>query len=131
MALVGCSKKEEAAVPAEGDAAETNAVEQAEQPTEEPTESVAEMAPETPPEEMEGAPVSADVSSVPQSLQAADYDAAADTLATAGKAQMTPEQQAAYNRQLYNTLDALRQKAESDARAQQAYERMGKKLMGR
>lgn len=137
LVLVGCSKKE-AAGPAEGDAGATNAAEQAEQPAEAPaeapvetpTESVAEMAPETL-EGIEQSAASADVSSVSQSLQSADYDAAADTLAAAGKAKMTPEQQAAYNAQLYRTLDALRQKAETDARAKEAYERAGRKLMGR
>lgn len=137
LALVGCSKKE-AAGPAEGDAAATNTTEQAEQaaePAAEPAvepayESPAEMAAERP-EQLEGAAVSAEVNSASQSLNASDYDSAVDSLANAGTAKMTPEQQAAYNAQLYRTLDALRQKAESDARAQQAYERAGRKLMGR
>jgi hypothetical protein len=127
FALVGCSKKQ-TTQPVE-QAAATNTTDQAEQPAEQPEEQPAEMVAEQPAEQPDGQP--ADLSGVQQNLQSQDYNAAVDALGAANMAQMTPEQKKAYQDQLYRSLDFLRQQAEKDARAQEAYQRLGRKMMGR
>jgi hypothetical protein len=72
-----------------------------------------------------------DLNGVTATLQNQDYDAAVNTLAAVSLVRMTPEQQRAYHQQLYQAQELLLQRANSDPRARQAYENLGKKVTGR
>lgn len=126
IALAGCSKKAPAADAADASGA-TN-----EQAAAEPG---AEGAPAEPapaePSTVDNAQIAQDLNAVPDTLQKQDYDNAVDTLTAANMTAQTDAQKQAYQDQLYRALDYLRQKAESDARAKEAYERLGKRMMGR
>jgi hypothetical protein len=75
--------------------------------------------------------LNADLQAVPTALQGQDYDGAVDSLATIGLAPKTAAQQEAYLQQLYQTQEYLRQRAEEDARARAAYQRLGRTMTGR
>ena len=128
VALAGCSKKEVAADDSQPPAS-TN------------TEAAAEPAPEQPAPAADAAPapevqvvdvqISKDLNALPDTLKNQDYDAAVDTLTAAKLAAMSEDQRRAYMEQMYKTLQYLQQKAETDARAQEAYQKLGRRMMGR
>ena len=126
VALAACSKKEPAADAADASAA-TNEQAAATEPGAEPAP--ADAAPAEPAQA--DAQIAADLNAVPDTLQKQEYDNAVDTLTAAGMTAQSEDQKRAYQEQLYRSLDYLRQKAESDARAKEAYERLGRRMMGR
>jgi hypothetical protein len=122
LGLVACSKKE-VAVDASEQATTTNA-----------DQAAAEAAPAdaAPAQDVQTVEVIAqDLNAVPETLQKQDYDGAVDTLTAAKLTAATPEQEKAYREQLYRTLEYLQKKAETDAKAQEAYQKLGRRMMGR
>jgi hypothetical protein len=132
LGLVGCSKKEAPAADVAQDPAAATAETPAEAPAEAPTEAAA-PAPEANTTEaaVEGGQLSQDLNAVPGSLEQANYDTAIENLAAVGYAPKTEAQEQAYQDQLRRTMEYLRQKAETDAAARAAYQKLGRATMGR
>jgi hypothetical protein len=128
--LAGCSKQEQSDAQAIPEAA-PEAVPEADQAE---AAAVQEDAPalEIAPSEYADNPlVTSDLSSVSEHLQNQDYDTAVANLLMVNMAPKNEAQQQAYRDQMYYTLEYLRQRAEQDARAQEAYQKLGRGLMGR
>jgi len=115
-ALTACSKKEAPAPPPAPDPAPA-----AQSPTAQPTTAVKPV--DTVQLENQ----------VGTALQQQNYNAAVDTLAQVNSASqnLTDEQRRQYLQQLQRTMDALAQKAATDAAAKAAYERLGRIATGR
>jgi hypothetical protein len=127
VGAVGCSRKDAAADTPQV-AAATNA-----------DGTAADAPAEAPPAEPAPAPdtgggqelIAQDLSTIPETLQKQNYDGAMDTLTAAQLTAGTPEQVKAYREQLYRTLEYLQQKKDTDAKAAEAYEKLGRRTMGR
>jgi hypothetical protein len=80
-----------------------------------------------------GDAVSQDLNSIQLVLENQDYNTAVNQLGamSAMQGQMTDAQRQAYQQQLWQAQEYLREQAKRDANAQQAYERLGKQMMGR
>ena len=72
-----------------------------------------------------------DMTAASQSLNAGDYDRAITTLITMDQVPKSAAAEAAWRAYYYQQVEALRQKAEFDENARQAYQRMGRQMMGR
>jgi Skp family chaperone for outer membrane proteins len=127
LGLAACSKKE-VAVDASDPAAGTNADQvTAETPPAEPAPAEAPPAQDVQVVEV----IAQDLNAVPETLEKQNYDGAVDALTAAKLTAGTPEQVKAYREQLYRAIEYLQKKAETDAKAQEAYQRLGKQMMGR
>ena len=130
LGLAGCSKKESADVSQETPA--TNDQAAADQAVAEPAAEPAPAEPAPAPDPaVDNAMIAQDLNAVPDTLQKQDFDGAVDALSAANLAAQTDEQKRAYQEQLYRTLEALQKQAETDAKAREAYERLGRRTMGR
>jgi len=80
-----------------------------------------------------GDAVSQDLSSIQLVLENQDYNTAVNQLGAMGamQGQMTDAQKQAYQQQLWQAQEYLREQAKRDAGAQQAYDRLGRQAMGR
>lgn len=127
---VGCSKQQDPAVP---QVEVTNSAPAEEQAAVDPAANPApEAAPAPMPEVLpDNAQIAQDLGSVGTSLQSQEYDAAVDNLAVIRQVPMNDAQRQAYQDQLYQTMEYLRQRAENDARARAAYQRLGRSVTGR
>jgi hypothetical protein len=74
-----------------------------------------------------------DLDSIPLTLENQDYNTAINQLGAMGQVQgqMTDAQRKAYQQQLWQAQEYLREQAKRDASAQEAYERLGRQMMGR
>ena len=78
-----------------------------------------------------GAQFQQDMSAASQSIDAGDYDRAITTLVTMDQVPKSAQAQAAWETYYYQQRQALLQKAEYDEQARQAYERLGRQVLGR
>jgi hypothetical protein len=122
-ALVGCSKKEAEAPPAP-------AVEQAEVPQ------ASAPAQSTPTVQIANVQqVNANWDAVSKDIASQNYDNAVRAWIAMDQAQrqakMNEAMRAEYLRRAYQAQEALRQKAETDAKAREAYQALGRVMMGR
>jgi hypothetical protein len=118
--LVGCSKKEPEAPP---------------QVVEQPAAPVAAPAAQSTPSVQNVQQVKASWDAVSQTIAKQDYDNAIRMWAALDKAQRQAQMNEAvrqeYERRFYEAREALRQKAETDARAREAYQALGRAITGR
>jgi PBP1b-binding outer membrane lipoprotein LpoB len=109
------------------------------QPEAEPAEAqdqqAANPAPAPPPpvQMPAGDAVSQDLDSIPLTLQNQDYNTAVNQLGAMGhvQGQMTEAQRRAYQQQLFETQQYLLEQSKQNAAAKEAYDRLGKQMMGR
>ena len=74
-----------------------------------------------------------DLDSIPLTLENQDYNTAVGQLGAMGQVQgqMTDAQRQAYQQQLWQAQEYLREQAKRDPAAQEAYDRLGRQAMGR
>ena len=121
LALVGCSKEEPPPAPPPVD------TEPAEEQAAAPAPAPVAAAPQPGLNDV----VLQDLNNIQVSLESENYDAAVSSLSAINQVQMTPQQAAAYRAQLQATQDYLIQRMQSDQRAREAYNRLGRQTMGR
>lgn len=121
LALTGCSKDESSDLILP--------------PEDEPLEEQAAAAQPAP----QAAPVPApasdvvmqDLNAIPANLDSGNYDAAVTSLSAMRHVEMDAAQKQAYRQSMFDTQQYLLQQAQSDPKAQEAYNRLGRQVMGR
>ena len=133
LGVVGCSKSEETGSELTQDTAAPAAAEAPAEGGGDAAAAAPAPAPEPAAPEMvvDNAQMNQDLTAIPGALQQANYDTAVENLAALGMAPKTDAQELAYRQQLQNTIEYLRQKAETDAAAAAAYQKLGRATMGR
>ncbi len=92
-----------------------------------------EPAPPPPVQMPAGDAVLQDLDSIPLTLENQDYNTAVNQLGAMGhvQGQMTEAQRQAYQQQLFQTQQYLLEQSKQNAAAKEAYDRLGKQMMGR
>jgi hypothetical protein len=117
LAVVGCSKEDDEAFLPPPDETLVEGAEGGEQAPDQA--------------QVPAAQLQEDLHGVSASLEAQDYEGALTTLGAMEHVPMTPAQQQAYQLQLFQTMEYLRQKAQTDEDARKAYQRLSHQMMGR
>jgi hypothetical protein len=73
----------------------------------------------------------ADLNTIDQKVQAKQYDAAVGSLLTIKEIPKTDAEEKEYQKRLYSTMDTLREKAQTDPKAQESYQMLGRAVTGR
>jgi ADP-ribosylglycohydrolase len=123
LALLGCSKEAEAPPPPAAEVAPA------------PAAAAAHPTPVAPAAVATVQQVNANWDAVSQQIANQDYDNAVRQAIQLNRAQQQAQLSEAvrneYARRLYQAQEALRQKAETDAKAREAYQKLGQAMMGR
>jgi hypothetical protein len=138
LGVAGCSKKDEAGTEVTQEVPAPAPETPAEAPAEN-ADAAAAAAPAPAPDAsateaavvLDNAQMSEDLNAIPGALDQANYDTAVENLAALGAAPKSDVQDQAYREQLQRTIEYLRQKAETDAAARAAYQKLGRATMGR
>jgi hypothetical protein len=77
------------------------------------------------------AQIAADLNQVTKNVQAQQYDSAVSTLMTLKEIPKSDQDERLYQQSLHQTSELLRQKAETDARARESYQVLGRAMTGR